>query len=63
MDPNETLRMILEKSHKILANTDMDDPNLAEQAILADDLAEAITNLHEWICKGGFLPNMWRRAK
>lgn len=63
MDPNETLRIMLEKAASILKaidtlNMPADDVYLADDA---SELSEAVQNLNEWLAKGGFLPSKWAR--
>lgn len=51
MDPNACLERMLE-----IAREMVNDDNHTS----ADQLAEAVLNLNEWITKGGFLPLAWR---
>lgn len=56
MDPNQTLKEMLEVSSGIIYDVD------AGASVDTDDairLAELVRNLHVWICKGGFLPDKW----
>ena len=53
MDPDETLRIMLEHA-ALLA----DDEDASEDAYR---LADAVLALDEWITKGGFLPARWTR--
>lgn len=51
MDPNEHLREAIKLAKKI-ESADFDDHD-------ADDLAQHVLDLHEWMCRGGALPKMW----
>jgi hypothetical protein len=55
MDPNATLAEMRRLAAAILA----DDTNDATKAILADELAEHVQTLDQWIGAGGFLPDSW----
>lgn len=55
MDPNATLARIREVRNEIL-NGNHDD---AYMSSLADDLAELIQSLDEWLSNGGFRPTAW----
>lgn len=52
MDPNETLHRLREEIARYNETHDAYD----EQRTLVD----AITDLDEWLSKGGFLPDDWR---
>jgi hypothetical protein len=56
MDPNATLRDLLEWASAVLADAELTDDSTAL------DAAERIVGLHEWLSKGGFLPSAWERA-
>lgn len=58
MDPNEALRQI-----RLLAKQLRVDENVYTIRQHANDLAEAIEGLDEWIAKGGFLPTDWVRER
>lgn len=60
VDPNETLRRMLKLSANVIENVDNDIPI---DLYVTSELAEACQALHEWMKKGGFLPNEWERAK
>lgn len=53
MDPNETLREIRDLAFAVL-NTD--DP----AASTAHALAARVSDLDEWLTRGGFLPDSWK---
>lgn len=56
MDPNATLKEIL------TAVKEFDDAADTESAFAAAGTAlEAFENLDEWLSKGGFLPDRWKR--
>jgi hypothetical protein len=61
MDPNATLRRILEAARAIIeAEDSLGDAEAATVAALeGPELAAAVINLHTWIKKGGFLPREW----
>jgi len=57
MDPNEALERLLSTARCILGGEagDMFDES-------ADELAEQVLALDEWLRKGGFLPSAWQRS-
>jgi hypothetical protein len=57
MDPNETLRMLRLTIKQMRA----DDNELIRKAH-ADEIAEYVEALDEWLSRGGFLPSAWARA-
>jgi hypothetical protein len=57
MDPNENLKEQVEIAKDILL-PDASDMELEEKAVR---LAELVVALDEWIQKGGFLPEAWKR--
>lgn len=57
MDPNATLKRILELVEEIHST---DNPNYL--ANRAPELAEAVEALDEWLSRGGFLPTRWISA-
>jgi hypothetical protein len=63
MDPNETLLVILRRAHQIIAEAEC--RNNGHVSELIDDsalvLAEHVVALDEWIGKGGFLPERWKK--
>ena len=60
MDPNETLRQILNLAPVILAaDFATDDDTIAA----GHELAGLVMDLHAWIIKGGFLPDRWEVAQ
>lgn len=54
MDPNETLRIIRLTTKQMRVD---EHPDIRKQH--ADDLAEHVEALDEWLTKGGFLPSDW----
>lgn len=54
MDPDETLRQIRALCNEIAMAA------AAERAELAEQLAERVEALDEWMTKGGFAPAAWR---
>lgn len=56
MDPNETLRMIRLYTKRINGELPSDE-TIVE---LAQNLAEYVGALDEWLSKGGFLPSEWQ---
>ncbi len=68
MDPNECLRRILSTAQRIddddgedeAAETYLSEVDMAEAA---QELAQQTLVLHEWLQKGGFLPDAWRRSR
>lgn len=73
MDPNETLRRLLELARQVdfdavqRVGVDNDDfvPIQEYEYVLgqAQEMSELIAALNNWICKGGFLPNQWAKSK
>lgn len=57
MDPNATLREMLELSAELLRDADTIDDALGK----AERLAELTIALDQWIVRGGFLPSKWKR--
>ena len=55
MDPNANLAEQLRIARLLLDSTGEEPTNLE-----ADRLAELVIALHEWIVKGGFLPDDWK---
>lgn len=56
MDPNECLKVILDRAREIVENS---DTNYSVASCDALELAESVQNLDEWIRDGGFLPDAW----
>ena len=50
MDPNETLKQMLEQTRLVIAVSD--DVNALK-------LADYVNAMHEWLRLGGFLPAAW----
>lgn len=61
MDPNACLQSLLELAKKLQRDYDDTNGNGIDQEE-ADELASSIVNLHEWLMKGGFPPEMWKKA-
>lgn len=59
MDPDEALRLAREAAGEI-ENAD-DDGTLEGSQV--GQLVEAFTALDEWLTKGGFLPDAWKRSE
>lgn len=60
MDPNETLRRIRE----VFKN--FDDTKVVDYDEISELFCEAETlfeSLDEWLSKGGFLPEAWKKCK
>lgn len=57
MDPNETLRQIRAYAKQMREDT---DPGVLRAHAL--DLAESVEALDEWLIRGGFLPDAWKRV-
>lgn len=57
MDPNANLKEQLEIARAILSDKEYDTGYDAVR------LAELVEALHEWIMKGGFLPDAWKAQK
>jgi hypothetical protein len=58
MDPNETLRQIREL---VAAVTGPGLRTNAERAQLGAELAGLLEEFDAWLCRGGVLPQPWRR--
>ena len=56
MDPNEAL-----KNARALAAAILKDGETWDSATRAEELANAFEALDEWLSKGGFLPEAWKR--
>jgi hypothetical protein len=57
MDPNEALRQIILTAKQLHVDVTR-DIKIAH----ADDLAELVLGLHDWINGGGFLPAAWQKG-
>lgn len=55
MDPDETLRVIREDAKEIIERGHSHD----ELVDLAEELANAVADLDEWLVNGGFPPGAW----
>lgn len=55
MDVNETLRAARELA------ADIHNPEIYVDENTADRMAELFTTIDEWLTKGGFLPDAWKR--
>lgn len=70
MDPDENLKQILRLSESIATVGDarciepygVKDEVLAHEEEEAEELAEYVRNLDDWITKGGFLPKRWAKT-
>lgn len=58
MDPNETLKACRRLAAALLREDDKEDANRVN---LGAELAQNFDNLDNWIKRGGFLPDTWRR--
>lgn len=58
MDPNETLKACRRLAAALLRESDKEDANRVN---LGAELAQNFDNLDNWIKRGGFLPDTWRR--
>jgi len=56
MDPTANLQEQLELAAEFLA----EEVRYPDQLEKAERLSELVLALHEWITKGGFLPEQWR---
>lgn len=56
MDPNATLKEILEIAERMISVDDRDAGELIEDSL---QLVELVMALDEWMTKGGFLPEKW----
>ena len=55
MDPNACLNEMLALSDKIMS----DDERAVDRLFYADELADRVKSLNDWICNGGMLPFAW----
>lgn len=68
MDPEACLQRALDRARAVMAaideGGDADDATIGA-AILhdANELAEAVQNLDEWLRGGGFLPRAWEQKR
>jgi len=60
MDPDKALARILELS-EFLTYAEFDEIEHELSFSSAAELAETISDLHDWIRQGGFLPTAWQR--
>ncbi len=58
MDPNETLREMLELAKEVINSPD--DKDTSDEGL---ELALHFENLHRWIASGGFLPKQWSEKR
>lgn len=58
MDPNTALAEL--RSLVRVINSDIDDDTVA---IMATDLVNVVSGLDDWLSKGGFLPDDWKKAE
>lgn len=59
MDPDKTLKMMLDSANQIAKDYEGDGNGIDQGEAAA--LAESFINLHNWIKRGGFLPKDWQR--
>jgi hypothetical protein len=55
MDPNENLKQQLELARLLIT----DDVSIDSYFDRAEHLADLVLSLHDWINKGGALPDVW----
>lgn len=62
MDPDALLERILERARMMpTLEVSINDGVGVEKALdNADNLADDVMELHEWLLKGGFLPKRWQ---
>ena len=58
MDPNETLNEIRD----LMTESQKPGQSTIALADLADDLVSSLRALDEWLSRGGFLPEPWKRT-
>lgn len=58
MDPNETLRLL-----RLTVKQMRVDENPDIRAAHADEVAEYVEALDEWLTEGGFLPHAWKAGR
>lgn len=61
MDPNANLAEQLRLARKIQSCESFQSFMMASAD--CERLAELVEAMHEWVSKGGFLPDAWKRAK
>lgn len=59
MDPNETLRLL--RLTLDAAFQCADEGSAAGAALAVMDARDYLSDLDEWLSKGGFLPDAWKR--
>lgn len=59
MDPNETLKAMLEKAKEVIELIEEGDDVYEECPEMALELANYVVALDTWIHNGGFLPDRW----
>jgi len=62
MDPNETLKKLLRIAGQVMRDDSEEDIWFSKQQA-AIELAEGISDLDEWLAKGGFLPERWSESR
>lgn len=62
MDPNACLEKIRDLYERLVRVSDA-EPDAPVAAEDAQELAEAVNDLDDWLCKGGFLPSDWNRNR
>lgn len=66
MDPNTTLKNILALVAKIQRLSEIGHPTVEDGRRIeaaAQELADAVDALNDWIVRGGFLPAAWAPKK
>jgi hypothetical protein len=58
MDPTSNLKEAITLAQRLLTAR---DKNRVADPDDADRLAELVCALHDWLCRGGFLPRQWQR--
>lgn len=65
-NPDATLTELRNGASRILHIEDMTGDNAKAAALIHDHavrLAEDVEAIDKWLCRGGFLPQDWRRRK
>lgn len=61
MDPDRALDRIVELAERIV-NGASEDLEWSRLVTSAEELAETVLSLDEWLRRGGFRPKAWQRA-
>lgn len=62
MDPTKLLESILDDA-KFLTEDTGEERDAISDSEVGVELAELIQTLHEWLSRGGFLPEQWKGAR